>query len=1631
MSIFSPATSFPVGEGPSDVVVADFNKDGKPDIATANQVTNNISILLGTGTGSFGTANNFNIGFRPISLALGDFNSDGNLDIASVKRNSADVGEVAILLGNGTGSFGTPTRFDTGEADGKSDFGRGVGAGDFNSDGKLDLVTIGNNNLSILLGTGTGSFGAPTNLNVNGSNSRFFAVEDFNADGKLDLAFIDSSDNVSILLGTGTGSFGTPTKFKGGNDPRGLATGDFNGDNKPDLAVTNIGSDNVSILLGTGKGSFGAPTNFNAGDFPNSVAVGDFNSDNKSDLAVTNDDGISILLGNGAGSFGAPANFSAGEYPFIIAVGDFNADGLTDLTTTNDTEESSNVSVLLNNNNTPVVNFGAATYSGREGNANRVVDIPVTISSSPVKDLTVPIVIDSSSTATQNSDYTFSPATVTFRAGTNTLTQNVAVTIKADNIAENAETAVFNFGTITDGIAGKTNQAKLTIAANDTNAIAYAIATDTASMTERNIITTPVTFTVTRSGGINAASSVNYAIGGTATNSSDYNNIGGTSGATATTGQIDFAAGQKSKTITLNVLGDTIIEADETIAVTLSNPTGPGVTPTITTETATTTIKNNDLAGFRVNRKAVSTTESGGKAEFTVKLKAAPTADVTIGLSSSNTGEGTVSTNSLTFTPANYNKPQTVTVTGVDDLVVDGNIDYKIVTAAAVSTDPNYNNLNPNDVTVTNSDNETWGITVNSTEGLTTDEDGNTANFDIVLNTKPTANVTIGLKSDNVAEGTVSTNSLTFTPINWNTPQEVTVTGVDDRIGDGDIDYTIVTGTTVSSDPKYNNLNVADVSITNEDNDTAGVSVSLTETEVTEGGANGSYQLKLKSQPTAPVTITLTTNNQIQPIAPVTFTPNNWNVAQTVTVKAVDDTVAQGTDSANITHTATSTDAKYNEISVPGVIVAIDDNDTTPTPTPTPTPVTPVTPTPVTPTPVTPTPVTPTPAEVTPTPAEVTPTPVTPVTPTLGTPPLILATPDIIINAPGNAPGGFLVTWETGSTASFTVKLNSPPTADVSITFSTNNAGEGVIDRPTVTFNSTNWNQEQRVRVRGVDDFVFDGDQNYLIIADPAVSADPNYSGLTTSIVSAYNTDDDDPLLETSVIIGEGWVIDGYISGATIFLDANKNGIKDSNEPSTTTDFNGAYQLDIPLETFDKNKNGKIDADEGNLVAFGGTDTATGLPLEMPVSAPADANVVTLLTSLVTDLMAGGMTQSEAESKVKSTLSIPAGVDLSDLDPIASTAKNEPGGVETLVAMTKVHNVITQTSSLIDGASTADNAAIVKAVVGAINSKIKSGGSLDLSDAAQVESIIQQSVAKVKEIDTNLNTEKLSQIAPEAAKVMAAANQSTDQVKSNFLPEFIPSEIAKVQKVTLGESSIALEEAAAGTKPIAQVVSENTGEFLTAKIQGTPAPAQPAVPVVQGDVELVNTSPEILGAEGKNIVGTDDSDTLIGDSGNDFITGRKASDSLDGGGGNDTIYGGRGLDTLTGGSGDDILFGGRGSDSLQGGEGNDSLYGGKGEDTLLGGLGDDFLSGENGNDYLIGGSGSDRFLLTSSIGSDTVLDFEVGIDKFAIDNGLTFQQLEISQTAGGTVLKVASTNQVLATVTGLKSSITESDFVLI
>jgi hypothetical protein len=210
------------------------------------------------------------------------------------------------------------------------------------------------------------------------------------------------------------------------------------------------------------------------------------------------------------------------------------------------------------------------------------------------------------------------------------------------------------------------------------------------------------------------------------------------------------------------------------------------------------------------------TTEGGGSATFTVRLNTQPQADVTIPLTSSVTKEGTVSPTSLTFTAANWMTPQTVTARGVDDPVVDGDQPYMIRTGLIQALgDSSYHNYNAADVGVINNDDDVAAIAVRPTAGLATTEAGGTATFLIVLRSQPTSAVTLNVSSSNSAEGTVSPSSVSFDATNWSTPRAITVTGVGDRVEDGDVGYSIITSDAVSSDPRYNNLVVDDVAVTN------------------------------------------------------------------------------------------------------------------------------------------------------------------------------------------------------------------------------------------------------------------------------------------------------------------------------------------------------------------------------------------------------------------------------------------------------------------------------------------------------------------------------------------------------------------------------------------------------------------------------------------------------------------------------------------------------------------------------------------------------------------------------------------------------------------------------------------------
>ncbi len=294
----------------------------------------------------------------------------------------------------------------------------------------------------------------------------------------------------------------------------------------------------------------------------------------------------------------------------------------------------------------------------------------------------------------------------------------------------------------------------------------------------------------------------------------------------------DFTADPFTITIPANAgsayNGQNVVPVDDDVAdegvILIEGTTTVGI-PVTGTSIA---LVDSDATGFAVTlpqgATRLTTTEAGGTATFSVALASQPTANVVIGVSSDDTGEGTVAPSSLTFTPQNWNAAQTVTATGVNDDVDDGDQTWTVVLAAAQSTDTDYSGLDPDDVAVSNADDDTAGITVTLPQGatsLTTTEDGETDTFDVVLDSEPTANVVIGVSSDDTDEGTVAPPSLTFTPQNWNAAQTVTVTGVRDQENDGDQTYTVVLAAAQSTDTDYSGLDPDDVSVTNEETNAA------------------------------------------------------------------------------------------------------------------------------------------------------------------------------------------------------------------------------------------------------------------------------------------------------------------------------------------------------------------------------------------------------------------------------------------------------------------------------------------------------------------------------------------------------------------------------------------------------------------------------------------------------------------------------------------------------------------------------------------------------------------------------------------------------------------------------------------
>jgi hypothetical protein len=254
------------------IAVGDLNHDGNLDVvlATSDEGKGWINVFLGRGDGSFKELPPFPINSAdPTSLALADVNGDGNLDIVAGNFSSGPYS--SVLLGNGDGTFQETSNLNTGTFDTNN-----VATADFNKDGIPDLVTTGESlvngrfhvAVNVLLGTGTGAFGTPQTL-LPGSFPGALAVADFNHDGNLDILTVnDTIGTISVFLGNGTDGFPSVVNLPSPVlvvHPGGVAVGDFNRDGFPDLAVTDISSNTVDVLINSGTWDPPAPTATTAG----------------------------------------------------------------------------------------------------------------------------------------------------------------------------------------------------------------------------------------------------------------------------------------------------------------------------------------------------------------------------------------------------------------------------------------------------------------------------------------------------------------------------------------------------------------------------------------------------------------------------------------------------------------------------------------------------------------------------------------------------------------------------------------------------------------------------------------------------------------------------------------------------------------------------------------------------------------------------------------------------------------------------------------------------------------------------------------------------------------------------------------------------------------------------------------------------------------------------------------------------------------------------------------------------------------------------------------------------------------------------------------------------------------------
>jgi len=564
---FLSPVDYVTGAYPEAIVSADFNGDGKLDLAVANYGDSNVSVLLGNGDGTFQDAQNSATSWYPLSLAVGDFNEDGKLDLGT-----ANAYDVSVLLGNGDGTFQAPTNLSV------AAYPSSVAVGDFTGDGKLDLGVTSNyyyywygyyGYANVLVGNGEGDFSGPAITWLGYGYQSGTTAADLDGDSIDELVTLNADwSQLNIFKSDISGNLAYSAGYSTGYYPWSVSAGDMDGAGGTDLVTANFWGNSVDVLLGDGAGGFTGAGSFDNGGSAGAVMIGDFTGDGQPDVAATSysSDEVNVLYGTGAGTLSPPAHFATGSGPFSAASGDFNGDGALDVATGN--YNGGGVSVLLNDNNLPwppppppppPTAYISDAWVTEGNTGTKDATFTISLSKAYFEDVTIHFETADSS-AVAGSDYIAASGDVTIPAGETSV--EVKVAVKGDRLVEPNENFLVNLSNPVNATLGN-DQAIGNIVDDEPRVSINDVSHQEGNGNGKNANTLYI-FTISLSTSYDEAVTVNFSTAdGTATlSNSDY---------IAASGSVTFAVGETTKTVTVTVKGDKTREPDEYFALNLTS----------------------------------------------------------------------------------------------------------------------------------------------------------------------------------------------------------------------------------------------------------------------------------------------------------------------------------------------------------------------------------------------------------------------------------------------------------------------------------------------------------------------------------------------------------------------------------------------------------------------------------------------------------------------------------------------------------------------------------------------------------------------------------------------------------------------------------------------------------------------------------------------------------------------------------------------------------------------------------------------------------------------------------------------------------------------------------------------------